>query len=180
MDMLETTFKSLMMAGLAGDGRAHEALLSGCAVRLRGYYSKRLPHREADVEDLVQDTLMAIHKRRESYDIALPFTAWLHGIARYKLIDFFRRSGIRATVPIDDAPDIGVEGDGAAILARIDIERLLATLPAKQADAIRLTRIDGLSVRNAAAQSGQSEPSIKVGVHRGLRRLMTTLQSNDR
>ena len=66
MDMLETTLKSLMMAGLAGDGRAHEALLSGCAVRLRGYYSKRLPHREADVEDLVQDTLMAIHKRREA------------------------------------------------------------------------------------------------------------------
>jgi len=180
MDMLETTLKSLMMAGLAGDGRAHEALLSGCAVRLRGYYSKRLPHREADVEDLVQDTLMAIHKRRESYDVALPFTAWLHGIARYKLIDFFRRSGIRANVPIGDAPEIGVEDDGAAILARIDLERLLATLPAKQADAIRLTRIDGLSVRDAAAQSGQSEPSIKVGVHRGLRRLMTTLQSNDR
>jgi len=180
MDMLETTLKAFMMAGLAGDGRAHEALLSGCAVRLRGYYSKRLPHREADVEDLVKDTLMAIHKRRESYDIALPFTAWLHGIARYKLIDFFRRSGIRATVPIDDAPDIGVEGDSAAILARIDIERLLATLPSKQADAIRLTRIDGLSVRNAAAQSGQSEPSIKVGVYRGLRRLMTTLQGNER
>lgn len=75
MDMQETTLRALMVAGLAGDGRAHAALLSGCAIRLRGYYSKRLPHQEADVEDLVQDTLMAIHKRRESYDVALPFTA---------------------------------------------------------------------------------------------------------
>jgi len=75
MDMLETRLKALMIAGLAGDGRAQEALLSGCAVRLRQYYARRLPGREADVEDLVQDTLMVIHKRRESYDHALPFTA---------------------------------------------------------------------------------------------------------
>lgn len=81
---------------------------------------------------------------------------------------------------IDDAPDIGVEDGGAGVLAQIDVERLLATLPAKQAEAIRLTRIEGLSVREASAHSGQSEPSIKVGVHRGLQRLMTTLRGKGR
>jgi RNA polymerase sigma-70 factor (ECF subfamily) len=174
--MLETRLKALMIAGLAGDGRAQEALLSGCANRLRQYYARRLPGREADVEDLVQDTLMVIHKRRESYDHALPFTAWLHAIARYKLIDFFRRCRVRETLPIDDVADFSIDDEGTATMARIDIERLLAALPAKHAEAIRLTRIDGLSVKEAAAQSGQSEPSIKVGVYRGLHRLMNALQ----
>lgn len=178
--MLETTLKALMIAGLTGDGRAHEALLSGCAIRLRGYYTKRLPQREADVEDLVQDTLIVIHKRRESYNPSLPFTAWLHGIARYKLIDFYRRSGVRATIALDEAPEPWIEDDGAAVLARLDLERMLSNLPPKQAEAIRLTRIDGLTVKEAADHSGQSEPSIKVGVYRGLHRLMTSIQGKDR
>jgi len=79
-------------------------------------------------------------------------------------------------LPIDDVADFSIDGEGTATMARIDIERLLAALPAKQAEAIRLTQIDGLSVKEAAAQSGQSEPSIKVGVYRGLHRLMNARQ----
>lgn len=180
MDMLETTLKSLMVAGLAGDRRAHEAMLSGCAMRLRGYYTKRLPGREADVEDLVQDTLIAIHKRRESYNPGLPFTAWLHGIARYRLIDFYRRNAVRAAVPLDEARDLAVADESAVVLAKLDIDRILSSLPAKQAEAIRLTRVEGMSVQEAALHSGQSEPSIKVGVHRGLHRLMASLQGKGR
>lgn len=161
---------------MAGDKRAHGALLSGCATRLRGYYSKRLTGRDEDVEDLVQDTLMAIHKRRESYDPTLPFTPWLHGIARFKLIDFFRRSAIRQTVPLDDVPETPVEDDSGAVLARLDIERLLVSLPARQAEAIRLTRLNGMAVKEAAQRSGQPESGIKVSVHRGLRKLMMIVQ----
>lgn len=174
--MTEAELKLLMVAGLAGDSRAQGALLSGCAIRLRAFYARRLTGRDHDVEDLVQDTLIAIHTRRESYDPARPVTAWLYGIGRYKLIDHFRRSGIRATVPIDDVPEVAIEGDGDAVLARIDIDRLLASLPGKQGAVIRLTRIDGLSVAEAADRSGQTETSVKVGVHRGLRKLAALLQ----
>lgn len=176
VDMTEADLKLLMVAGMAGDGRAQSALLSSCAVRLRAYFARRLAGRDHDVEDLVQDTLIAIHTRRESYDPALPLTAWLYGMARYKLIDHFRRNGIRATVPIDDVPEAAIEDDGDTVLARIDVDRLLATLPAKQAAAIRLTRIDGLAVTEAAGRSGQSETSIKVGVHRGLKKLSVAIK----
>lgn len=165
-----------MLAGLAGDTTAHEALLSACSIRLRQYFGKRLAGRHADVEDLVQDTLIAIHHRRESYDASLPFTAWLHGIARYKLIDHFRRSGRRAAVSLDEAPEVMIEDEGEQVRSRLDLDRLLACLPPKQAEAIRMTKIEGLSIREAAVSSGQSESSIKVGVHRGLRRLMTSLK----
>lgn len=174
--MIETTLKALMLAGLEGDRSAHEALLGACAVRLRHYFGRRLAGRPEEVEDLVQEVLIAIHRRRESYDTSLAFTGWLHAIARYKLIDHFRRTGRRASIPLDEAPEAMVEDEGEQVRSRLDVEHLLATLPAKQAEAIRMTRIEGLSVRETAGASGQSESAVKVGVHRGLRRLRQTMK----
>lgn len=168
----EEKYKALMIASVAGDAGAYRALLHLSANRLRAYFRYRLSGRDADVEDLVQETLLAVHNKRASYLPSLPYTAWLHAIARYRLIDFLRREGRRPKVPLDDVPDQGIDDDSDAVLAGIDIERLLDGLSAKQAAAIRLTRIDGLSVREAAQRSGQSEPSIKVNVHRGLGRLI--------
>lgn len=173
--MSEEKLKALMIASLAGDAGAYEALLHLSANRLRAYFRYRLAGRDADVEDLVQETLLAVHKKRASYMTSLPYTAWLHAIARYRLIDFLRREGKRATLALDDAPELCVDDDSDAVLAGIDIERLLAGLPPKQAAAIRLTRIEGLSVSEAAERSGQSEPSIKVNVHRGLGRLFARM-----
>jgi RNA polymerase sigma-70 factor (ECF subfamily) len=172
----EAKLKALMIASLDGHARAYQALLRLSAERLRSYFRRRLAGREADVEDLVQETLIAIHRKQASYDTDLPFTAWLHGIARYRLIDFLRREYRQASLPLDD--EFEAEDDGAvdSILAEMDVANLLARLSPKQADAIRLTRIEGLSVRDAAEASGQSEPSIKVNVHRGIGRLVAVIR----
>ena len=176
----ETKLKALMVASLDGHSRAYQALLRLCADRLRVYYRRRMTGREADVEDLVQETLIAIHRKQASYDPALPFTAWLHGIARYRLIDYLRREYRRATLPLDDGLEPADDSAVDAILAEIDVASLLARLSPKQADAIRLTRIEGHSVRDAAKLSGQSEPSIKVNVHRGIGRLVAAIMGTKR
>lgn len=170
----EAQLKALMVAGIAGNGRAYHAALTLCADRLRIFFRRRLSGRDSDVEDLVQETLMAVHRKRASYSAALPFTAWLYGIARYRLVDHLRREGRRATVPIDEN-ELAVDADDEALLATLDVESLLAQLPPKQAAAIRLTRLEGYSTREAAERSGQSEPAVKVNVHRGLTRLMARL-----
>ena len=90
-DLLEAKLRALMIAGLSGHSGAYRTLLSLSAERLRSYFGRRLAGREYDVEDLVQETLIAVHRKRATYDQSLPFTAWLHGIARYRLIDFLRR-----------------------------------------------------------------------------------------
>lgn len=174
----EDQLKALMVAAMAGNARAYEQLLSLAAERLRRYFRRRL-ERESDVEDLVQEVLMAIHTKRASYAPALPFTAWLHGIARYRLIDHFRREGRRATVPLDDAAELQDGDVTGAAMAAADLESLLATLPPKQAIAIRLTRISGYSVSEAAERSGQSESSVKVNVHRGLGKLIARLSGKE-
>lgn len=172
MDAVEQELRPLMLLGLAGDTAAQRRLLQGCAERLRSYYRRRLVGREADAEDLVQETLIAIHQRRASYDIRQPFTAWLHAIARYKLIDFLRASTRRRTMPIGNVDQLlASEDPGEAFGAAKDVASLLATLPSKQEEAIRLTKLDGYSVEEAAAMTGQSPSGIKVGVHRGLKAL---------
>ncbi len=169
----ETDLRGLMVASLAGDAAAHRRLLSALVPVLRGYFGRRT-NDGPEVEDLVQDSLIAVHTRRASYDVTRPFGPWLFAIARYKLIDNFRKR--RATVPIEGLEDIlGVEGFEDDVSARLDIDTLLDGLPPKQANAIRATKIDGLSIADVATREGISESDVKVSVHRGLKALAKRL-----
>lgn len=162
--------KVLMLAALGGDARAYRTLLSELSAHLRAYYSRRLAN-AADAEDLVQDTLLALHRRRATYDANQPFTAWVYAIARYKLIDNFRRNKVRATIPLDDAPALFADDEIAPASAKRDVEQMLETLPPNKRDLVRLTKIEGLSTAETAARLGLSESAVKVGVHRALKTL---------
>lgn len=181
MEELEQRLKPMMLMGLAGDAGAHRQLLQLCSDRLRDYYRKRLPDREFDVEDLVQESLIAIHHRRASYDTQQPFTAWLHAIARYKLADHLRSHYRRRSVPISDAADlIDSEFDAPELGVTCDVERLLGGLPKPQRDAIRLVKLEGLSVAEAAERTGHSESNIKVLAHRGMKAMAAETRKMER
>lgn len=172
-DALESELRPLWLLAQAGDEAAYRRALRIAAARLRGYFGRRLREPAHEVEDLVQETLLALHLQRGTYDERLPVTAWLHGIARHKLVDHWRRHGrpgARAE-PLDDLPEAlhpAVESDAATLR---DLLGLLARLPAAQRDAIADTKLEGLSVAEAARRRGASESAIKVQVHRGLQRL---------
>ncbi|MCA1749138.1 MAG: sigma-70 family RNA polymerase sigma factor [Sphingomonadales bacterium] len=177
---LESDLRRLMIAGLAGDRNAYRKLLAAAADRLRQYYWRRLGREAVEAEDLVQETLMAIHSKRESYDRSMPFTAWLHAIARYKLVDHYRRMKIKYSAAINDVDEmIGADWLGDS-LAALDVEELLCELSDKHRAAISLTKIEGYSVAEAAQISGQSESAIKVGVHRGMKRLAEIVEGYKR
>lgn len=163
----EIAFRALMVLSQSGDRQAYRTLLESVRAPLLAYFTRRLTRDQAGAEDLVQETLMAVHDKRATYDAARPFSGWLYGIARYKLIDHYRRHSRRVTVELkDDDAVIAIE---PAIAARLDVETLLARLPAKQAAAIRMTRLTGLTAREAADRLGTTESSVKVSVHRGLK-----------
>ncbi len=166
----EAELKALMVRSLKGDGAAYGELLRKLQGFLRAYYRRRIG-RAAEAEDLLQETLIAMHTRRQTYDPERPFTAWLHAIARYKLIDHFRRHNRRAEDPLDDAGQLFGAQDASAVEAQLDVERMLRWLPEKTRALIRSVKIDGLSTAEAAARHGLSESAVKVGVHRGLKAL---------
>jgi RNA polymerase sigma factor (sigma-70 family) len=169
MQQSEDQLRAWMTEGMDGDAAAHAALLRALVPMLRGFYRRRLAGAGDDIEDLVQETLIAVHTRRESYDRTRPFVAWLYAIARYRMIDHLRRT----TIPVESLDDIlASEGFEDACAARIDVARLLSVLPPKQARAIRDTHIDGLSVAEAAEAAHIGQSDVKVSVHRGMKALM--------
>jgi RNA polymerase sigma-70 factor (ECF subfamily) len=159
-----------MLAALSGDAASYRALLAELTPHLRAFFKRRLGN-AADAEDLVQETLIAIHTKRATYDTAMPFTAWLHAVARYKLIDHFRRAKVRRTLPLEEADAVFAEEDAEAVIAKRDVEVLLAKLPKTKRELIRQTKIEGLSTAEAAERTGLSESGVKVGVHRALKAL---------
>lgn len=175
----EDELRGLMIGGLDGNAADHAALLRLLVPVLRGFYRRRANGAADDIEDLVQETLIAVHTRRATYDRDRAFTAWLFAVARYKMIDHFRR--VRRLQPIEGLEDLLVADsfeDSSG--ARLDMDGLLDTLPAKQARMIRATRIEGLSIAEAAAADGIGESDVKISVHRGLKSLMARIQGGER
>jgi len=172
----ESQLRALMTAALAGDAAAYRSLLSEAARLLRGYYARRLGAGAADVEDLVQETLIAMHTRRATYDITQPLTPWLHAIARYKLIDHLRRTKRRRAVPLDEAADLFGPADHEAATAKRDVEKLMSGLPDRAQGLVRDVKIEGKSIEEVGAKSGMSDSAVKVAVHRAMRSLSAMLK----
>jgi RNA polymerase sigma-70 factor (ECF subfamily) len=171
----EDELRGLMIGGLDGNAADHAALLRQLVPLLRAFCRRRAHGAEDDIEDFVQETLIAVHTRRSTYDRDRVFTAWLFAIARYKMVDHFRQ--VRRLQPIEGLEDVLVaDGFEDASVARLDVDDLLETLPVKQARLIRATRIDGLSIAEAAEADGIGESDAKVSVHRGLKSLMARIQ----
>jgi RNA polymerase sigma-70 factor (ECF subfamily) len=173
----ESELKVLMLLSLDGDEKAYRCLLDTLQHLLRAYFERRLARSlRTDVDDLVQDTLLSLHQRRITYDRDRPFTAWFFAIARHKLIDHYRKTGSRTHLSLDAVPDMPDGYREDAITAHMDVQTLLASLPAWQAEAIRRVRLDGQSIGDAALHAGRSETMVKVSIHRGIKALAARLR----
>ncbi|MBU1375758.1 MAG: sigma-70 family RNA polymerase sigma factor [Alphaproteobacteria bacterium] len=175
---VEQRLKALMLRAQAGDGQAWREVLTLLNARLTPYFRRRLgPEHAAEVEDLVQETLLAVHSRRMTYDATQPFTAWAHAVARYKLIDHWRRRRVRRHVPLDDVADtLWIDADHEGEVAA-DLDRLLGGLPSKQEQLVRGVKIEGLSLAEAGERFGMTEGAAKVSLHRALKALMAKVGS---
>jgi len=175
----EERLRALLVRALAGDAGAYHVFLRDLGAHLRAFLRKRLARLPDEVEDLVQETLLAVHNQRHTYDERQPLTAWLHAIARYKLVDLLRRRARRDLLndPLDDESEVLVASDTEAADARRDVAKLLDTLPDRQRRPIVHVKLEGLSVAETAKLTGMSESAVKVGVHRGLKALAARIRS---
>lgn len=175
----ESLLRELLVRGLSGDGPAYHLFLKELSGVLRAYFRRRLAGLPDEVEDLVQESLLAIHNQRHTYDAAQPLTAWAHAIARYKMVDLLRRRGGHEAlhVQLDDDSELPAAEEIEAGDARRDVMTLLAQLPDRQRLPIQHVKLEGLSVLEAARLTGMSVSAIKVGVHRGLKALAARIRN---
>jgi RNA polymerase sigma-70 factor (ECF subfamily) len=176
----EDRLRNLLIRGLAGEAPAYHDFLQELSTHLRAFLRKRLVSLPDEVEDLLQESLLAVHNQRHTYDAGQPLTAWIHAIAKYKLIDLLRRRSNREKLndPLDDEMEFFSSADAAAAEARRDLAKLLAQLPDRQRLPIVHMKLEGLSVAEAAKFTGMSESAIKVGVHRGLKALAAMIRGD--
>lgn len=179
MNESERRLQELLVCALGGDAAAYQRFLQALTGHLRAFLRKRLAGLPDDVEDLVQETLIAVHNQRHTYDPAQPVTAWLHAIAKYKLVDLLRRRSRHEAYndPFDDEHEIFAARDDHADEARRDVMKLLEELPERQRAALTCMKLEGLSVVETAKRTGMSESAVKVTVHRALKALAARMRT---
>lgn len=174
MEDNESVLQMLLQRSFDGDQSAYHEVLKQLRKLLRTYVRRqlmRVGRADFESEDIVQDALLAIHTKWHTYDRNLPLTAWVHAIARYKLIDFLRSSTNRARdVSLDELEDT-IDSDGRAVDTALTLSSLVAALPANLRQSVELVKLKGLSIKEASVATGLSEGSVKVNVHRGVKKL---------
>ncbi|MFG1297912.1 sigma-70 family RNA polymerase sigma factor [Xanthobacter variabilis] len=165
----------LMRSALNGDAASYRQLLVALAPVLRTA-ARRILERAGqgtgDVEDVVQETLLALHLKRQSWDPASPLMPWVWAIARHKALDVLRRRGRRAEVPIDELE--AVLADTAEVddgLAGHDVARLTQSLSGREREVVEAVYLSGASTKEAGARLAMSEGAVRVALHRALKRL---------
>jgi RNA polymerase sigma-70 factor (ECF subfamily) len=171
-------WSAAMRAALAGDAAAYARLLTDLTPFLRILCRRscaRAGLALSEAEDAVQETLLAIHLKRHTWDASQSLTPWIAAIARNKIIDAARRRGRRAETNIEDFEHVLASPPETEHFEReqdrADALRLLDQLSGKQREAIEAVSIRGESLRAAAVKLGVTEGALRVSVHRGLKTL---------
>ena len=131
----------------------------------------------SDVEDIVQEILLAIHLKRHTWRREDPIGAWIFAICRNKLIDALRRRGRRAEVVIDDLIETLPANEAETNMASQDVGRMLDHLGARQRDIVKSISMEGYSVRETAGRLKMSEGAVRVSLHRALKALAAIYRS---
>lgn len=171
-----------MRAALRGDEKAYRDLLKALAPYVRMLVRRFLSRNGqnlSDIEDVVQDILLAIHLRKHTWDEAEPLLPWVAAIARYKAIDLMRRKGRRMEIPIDGFEYVLEAPTPSATVSARELDRMMAHLAEGQRNIVVAVSVDGLTISAAAQRLGLSEGAARVALHRGLKALAKLYQGGE-
>lgn len=181
MNEREQGWAQMMRAAIAGDQAIYERLLKEIAPSIRATIRRRMAAMgiaPSECEDVVQETLLAVHLKRHTWRTEDPLGPWLWTIARNKLIDHLRRRGRRVEVPIEDFAEIlPAEGERPGT-DDADVDRHLALLPEKQRAILRAVAVDGASISEAAERMKMTPGAVRVALHRGFASLAERLKTD--
>lgn len=167
---------ALMERSQAGDQHAYRQLLGALVPAIHNLVRRRV-FDDALADDVVQETLLTMHRVRHTYDPARPLLPWIAAIAAARAIDALRRQGRiqRREVWNEATLAMELDPDGARPMEQLanrhEVERLLDVLPTRQRQAVEMVKLQQMSVDHAAQASHLSVPAIKALLHRALARM---------
>lgn len=156
----------LLRTAIAGDERAYREFLARAAALVRAW-ARGKARGGVDPEDIVQETLLAVHMKRHTWQQDAPVLPWLYAIARYKTVDALRRRGRQPDTGVENIGDISAE-PGLETVSDWEVRRILDKLTPGQRSVVAAISIDGRSIRETARSFGMTETAVRVTLHRGL------------
>lgn len=168
----DVVWETLLARANDGDGAAFGRFLLAVTPTLRAVIRRRGEALPADQhEDILQEVLLAIHLKRQTWRRDAPVRPWLYALARYKVVDAFRRRGARVTLPIEDFADVLPEENAAQPLSARDADVMLSLIDTRSATLVRAVALDGKSAEEAGETVGLSAAATRVALHRAMKRL---------
>jgi len=176
----EDEWADLMRRANVGDSSAYRLLLKALAPVLRAVTRRGMARAGQPLdqaEDIVQDILLAVHLKRNTWNAETPFSPWLFAIARNKLVDALRRRGRRVFVNIDDFTEIIASKPVAESVRASEVTVHLNGLPKRQRDVLHSIAVESNSIKATAVKLAMSEGAVRVALHRGLAKLAAKLRN---
>lgn len=168
----DPSLDDLLRAANRGDVRDYATFLRQITPMVRGIARSRGGGLGADIcEDIVQETLLAIHQKRHTWREDMPVRPWLYAIVRYKVVDAFRARGRRVHVPIEDYAETIAAPPETDPTERVDADRVIDQLDERSQRIVRAIGQDGESIADIAAELGMTETAVRVALHRSLKRI---------
>ena len=170
-----------MRAAIGGDEGAYARLLRELTPFLRTIARgglSRAGRSTADAEDIVQDTLIAIHLKRSTWISTQPLTPWIRAIIRHKVIDALRRRGSTGQVDLDAVSEFIAAPSDEPEIATTDVMKLAESLPSGQKAVIKAMFVDGYDTAETAKSLSMTEGAVRVALHRGLGGLATLFRGS--
>jgi RNA polymerase sigma-70 factor (ECF subfamily) len=170
--------EALMRRSLDGDQRAYTVLLQETSRLLRPFLAKRLSF-TSEVDDLLQEILISIHKARHTYDGKRPYTPWVYAIAKFRLQDHLRAhysDQLRHAGDLSEMEEFLHEDVTESAISYESISGEVQKLPEKQATILRLMHQDGYTAKEVATKIGMKESAVKVAAHRAYKVLKEKLE----
>lgn len=168
---------ALMRLAQDGDRTAYEVLLTEVSALVRDFTRRRV-REHGWHEEIVQETLLCIHRDRHTYDPEQPFRPWMYAIASHRLIDHVRSQRRRAAreLPLEETAEAtSREAVGAGEASGTFVRQLFAHLSGNQREVVRMLQLEGFSVAEISASTGLSRSNVKVLAHRAYTRLRALL-----
>ncbi len=177
---------ALMRAAQDGDSQAYAQVLKACVAPI-GAIARRAGVKPDRVDDVVQDTLITIHRALPTYDPARPFAPWLRAIDTRRAIDSLRLHGRHGAREVQDEAAYMAHAepgaDAEASVSRLDdaarLRAAVATLPPLQRQAVELLGLSERSLEEVSRETGRTKVALKVNLHRALRALRTKVERLD-
>lgn len=165
-------WEALLARANDGDGAAFARFLRAVTPSLRAVIRRRGDGLPPDLhEDILQEVLLAIHLKRQTWRRDQPVRPWLYALARYKVVDAFRRRGAAITLPIEDFADVLPEENAVVPLSQRDAEAMLRLIDTRSAHLVRAVALDGKTADEAGETVGMTAGAARVALHRAMRRL---------